>query len=134
MGTQPLTGPQQSSVTVLQPACWTQAPQAPLPLMPTLDPAPPPLMPTLDTAVPSSANDASAFLPGTAVVLCGLASQPAFNGLHGTVSSYDADCARYNIMVEMANATRRMVKVKLQNLLLAQSLVPPQVPQVTALP
>lgn len=140
---QPLTGPQQSSVTVLQPACWTQNSQgllqAPLPLMPTLDQAPPPLMPALDAAAaPSlmptldpatSGTDTNAFPPGTAVMLCGLASQPAFNGLHGTVSSYDADCARYNIMVEMGpDATRRMVKVKVQNLFVAQPMLPPQQP------
>jgi len=113
-----------SSVTSLQPACWTPSmpvqtdtqgiPQVPLPLMPTLEPvpAPPP-----------------GFTPGTSVVICGLASQPTFNGLQGTVSSYDADCARYNIMVDIGpNATRRMVKVKFQNLILAQPLMPPVMP------
>jgi hypothetical protein len=111
------SSPHDPSVTVLQPACWAQGAHQAFPQNP------PSLMPTLEEATPSS------FVPGTAVVLCGLASQPAFNGLHGTVSSYDADCARYNILVDIgANAARRMVKVKFQNLLLAQPLVPPQPP------
>jgi len=110
--------PHDPSVTVLQPACWAQGAH------PVFPPGPPSLMPTLEEA-PSS------YAPGTAVVLCGLASQPAFNGLHGIVSSYDADCARYNIVVDAGpNAARRMVKVKFQNLLLAQSLVTPQPPMM----
>jgi hypothetical protein len=112
------TTPQDPSITVLQPACWAQ--QGAHQVYP-----PGPLMPTLEEAAPSS------FVPGTAVVLCGLASQPAFNGVCGTVSSYDADCARYNIVVDIGpNAARRMVKVKFQNLLLAQPLALPQQPPV----
>merc|ERR1712118_424039 len=77
-------------------------------------PAPPPAMP------PQGAAPAH-FMPGTHVVLQGLASQPDFNGLRGTVSAFDANCGRYNVFIEIgSNAARRMVKVKFQNLLLAQ--------------
>eukprot|EP00746_Dinoflagellata_sp_MGD_P164827 gnl/MRDRNA2_/MRDRNA2_93720_c0_seq1.p1 gnl/MRDRNA2_/MRDRNA2_93720_c0~~gnl/MRDRNA2_/MRDRNA2_93720_c0_seq1.p1 ORF type:complete len:443 (+),score=106.49 gnl/MRDRNA2_/MRDRNA2_93720_c0_seq1:82-1410(+) len=116
----PFATPQDPSVTVLQPACWAQGAH------PMFPPGPPSLMPTLEESAPSS------FVPGTAVVLCGLASQPAFNGLRGTVSSYDADCGRYNIVVDAGpNAARKMVKVKFQNLVLAQPVVsapPPVMP------
>jgi len=61
-------------------------------------------------------------MPGTHVVLQGLENQPDFNGLCGIVSAFDAKCGRYNIIIEIgANATRRMVKVKFQNLLLQPS-------------
>jgi hypothetical protein len=65
------------------------------------------------------------FVPGTPVVLCGLASQPTFNGLRGTVAAFDPECGRFNIIVEIgANATRRMVKVKFENLVHAPSTQP----------
>lgn len=71
------------------------------------------------------------FAPGTPVVLTGLASQPDFNGRHGTVRSFDAESSRYNIMLEMCpNANQRMVKVKFQNLLFSQPMLPPGVPYI----
>jgi len=67
-------------------------------------------------------------MPGTPVVLQGLANQPDFNGLHGVVNAFDADCGRYNILIETGpNALKRMVKVKSQNLL-AQPLLATQPP------
>jgi len=66
--------------------------------------------------------------PGTPVVLCGLANQPTFNGLHGVVSSFDAGCGRYNISLEVAPNKQRMVKVKAHNLLPAQPSMPLQPP------
>jgi hypothetical protein len=109
---------QYPSITTLPPASWAPS-SAPVhgyhPV--SLPQAPPP---------PS-------FAPGTPVVLTGLASQPDFNGRHGTVSSFDAESSRYNIMLEMCpNAKQRMVKVKFQNLLLAQSMLPPGVPYIPA--
>jgi hypothetical protein len=66
------------------------------------------------------------FVPGTPVVLQGLLSQANFNGLPGVVSSFDADCGRYNVMVEVApNTSRRLVKVKSHNLA-AQQFAAPQ--------
>merc|ERR1719159_642815 len=71
------------------------------------------------------------FAPGTPVVLTGLASQPDFNGRHGTVRSFDAESSRYNIMLEMCpNANQRMVKVKFQNLIFSQPMLPPGVPYI----
>jgi len=69
------------------------------------------------------------FMSGTTVMLHGLASQPQFNGRLGIVSAFDANCGRYNIMLELApNAPWHMVKVKSQNLFLAQPSLPPQPP------
>merc|ERR1712118_577399 len=45
---------------------------------------------------------AAYFKPGTPVVLQGLASQSDFNGLRGVVSAFDADCGRYNVMIDWA--------------------------------
>lgn len=96
------------SITTLPPASW-------VPSSVSVPQAPPP---------PS-------FVPGTPVVLTGLASQPDFNGRHGTVSSFDAESSRYNIMLEMCpNANQRMVKVKFQNLLFSQPMLPPGVPYI----
>jgi hypothetical protein len=77
-------------------------------------------------------SQGSAYLvPGTPVVLQGLANQPDFNGLHGVVNTFDAECGRYNVMIEIGpNAHRRLVKVKSQNLQPAQSLA--QVPPASA--
>merc|ERR1712196_386313 len=95
------------SVTVLPAACW--APAAPAQ---PLAQRPPP---------------ARYFVPGTPVVLQGLANQSNFNGLSGVVSNFDADTGRYNVMIESGpNASKRLVKVKSQNLILSQ---PPLVPQ-----
>jgi len=63
------------------------------------------------------------FMPGTHVLLQGLAHQPDFNGLSGIVSAFDVSCGRYNVLIEIGpDRPRQMVKVKFQNLLLA---VPP---------
>lgn len=68
-------------------------------------------------------------MPGTHIVLQGLANQPDFNGLSGTVSGFDAESGRYDIMLQVSsNATKRLVKVKSQNLLLAQPVMAPQPP------
>jgi len=66
------------------------------------------------------------FMPGMHVVLQGLASQPDFNGLRGVVSAFDAECGRYNVMIEIGpNALKRLVKVKCQNLVPAQPMAQP---------
>jgi len=110
-GTQwtPSTPTAPESITVLAPAFW----------------APPAAV--LDNEISQAAVPATYFTPGTPVVLQGLASQPDFNGLHGVVSAFDAKCGRYNVMIEIGpNAIRRLVKVKFQNLLLAQPSLLPQ--------
>lgn len=114
----PVQGLQQESTPPMPPqaAAPPMQPQGSTPPTPPqgAGPAPPPAMP------PQGAAPAH-FMPGTHVVLQGLASQPDFNGLRGTVSAFDANCGRYNVFIEIgSNAARRMVKVKFQNLLLAQ--------------
>jgi len=140
---------QESSVTILPPACWTLKPpvqndgslaqQGHFQGLPEGSPpqqststAPQPL-PGLIEGLPGMPSQGPPpqpqFMPGTPVMLCGLASQPAFNGLYGTVSSFDPDSSRYNILVDTGtNVNRRMVKVKFQNLRLAQTSLPPQPP------
>merc|ERR1712124_153875 len=72
------------------------------------------------------------FMPGMHVVLQGLASQPDFNGLRGVVSAFDAECGRYNVMIEIGpNALKRLVKVKCQNLIPAGPMLVPQPPYHT---
>jgi hypothetical protein len=69
------------------------------------------------------------FAPGMSVVLQGLASQPQFNGLQGTVTAFDADCGRYNVMIEIGpNALKRLVKVKFHNLVPTQPMLMQQPP------
>lgn len=76
--------------------------------------------------MPPQAPPQTSFGPGTPVVLQNLANQPGFNGLRGVVSGFDADCERYNVMIEIGpHAARRLVKVKANNLV-AQPLLPPQ--------
>lgn len=127
---------QDPSITILPPASWMPSITAPTPNYNVPSPAPvydypgavsvpqtPPQAPPQAPAIPG-------FVPGTPVMLTGLANQPDFNGLRGTVSSFDADSSRYNILLDVGpNTTRRMVKVKFQNLRLSQSCVlPPQLP------
>lgn len=120
------------SVTVLPAACWAPAaPAQPLAQRPPAAPsqAPPEglLQGSATPMPPQAPPPARYFVPGTPVVLQGLANQSNFNGLSGVVSNFDADTGRYNVMIESGpNASKRLVKVKSQNLILSQ---PPLVPQ-----
>merc|ERR1719321_1284395 len=72
---------------------------------------------------------------GTTVVVCGLVNQPAFNGLHGAVSAFDEQCGRYNIMLDMGAGNQKLVKLKVENLVVSQPplmTMPPQVQQPQA--
>jgi hypothetical protein len=135
----PASVPPESSVTVLPSAVWAPAPQVPAPSMPPQAPqeqAPavpfmqgPPQEPPQVPASLISPQESGYFAPGTSVVLQGLASQPEFNGLRGTVSAFDAACGRYNVMVEFGpNAVKRLVKIKFQNLVPEQPMAVPQPP------
>jgi len=116
---------QEACTIALPPAVWSlpapmQAnggfPAVPLP-PPTLSECSPPT--TVPAPMPPQGSP-PCLAPGMPVVLCGLASQPAFNGLRGKISSFDAECGRYNIALEVVSNKPQMVKVKHQNLLLAQ--------------
>merc|ERR1719379_2049206 len=63
----------------------------------------------------------SGWAPGAQVQLSGLANQPAFNGAQGTVSGFDAELGRYNILLDAGQGSekRRTVKVKAENLMLS---------------
>lgn len=66
------------------------------------------------------------FAPGTEVVIEGLTKYPAFNGLHGTVQSLDAETARYNVQLSSADGSiGQSAKIKGENL---RMTVPPPPP------
>jgi len=110
--------PVAESPPVAVPAPQGLLPQGPSPGLPQGVPQAQPM--------PPQAPPQTSFGPGTPVVLQNLASQPGFNGLRGVVSGFDADCERYNVMIEIGpHAVRRLVKVKASNLV-AQPLLPPQ--------
>lgn len=124
---------QEPAVSVLAPAVWNPAapvcPMAPIvecspkvavsgPAVPMPPPGPPPRL-----------------APGTPVAVCGLVNQPAFNGLHGAVSAFDEQCGRYNIMLDMGAGNQKLVKLKVENLVVSQPplmTMPPQVQQPQA--
>merc|ERR1711920_535301 len=64
----------------------------------------------------SPAPDASTLAPGTPVVINGLQKLPAFNGLEGTVQSFDQESQRYNVLLTVPSCGRQWAKVKLENL------------------
>merc|ERR1719265_1495552 len=95
----------ESAVTILAPAVWGQAPAPPAvtvqtpPMLPPQAPLQHPAQAILPPAVPPSPP--ACFVPGMTVVLQGLANSAEFNGLPGIVASFDPDCGRYNVMIEM---------------------------------
>jgi hypothetical protein len=129
----------QGSVTVLPPALWAPAASpsendnhsVSIPTNQEAPEASPQGLQQQSTPpFSSSAPPPPQFMPGTHVVLQGLASQPDFNGLSGIVNAFDAKCGRYNVIIETGpNAGRRMVKVKFQNLLAQPPCAPGPVPQ-----
>jgi len=120
---------QEPSTVVLQPAVWSspatiQQMTGPIPAVASPAPFQEMQLPVPVPAPPQGSPPGLA--PGMPVVLCGLANQPAFNGLCGTISSFDAECGRYNITLQVASKKQQMVKVKSENLLLAEPSLPPQ--------
>lgn len=53
---------------------------------------------------------------GTEVTIEGLLKLPVFNGLTGTVDSYDAQTGRYNVLLDAPSAGSRWAKVRGENL------------------
>jgi hypothetical protein len=124
------TPPQDPTVSVLAPAVWNPTAQF-NPMAPIVESSPTAGVSMPPVPMPPSGPPPRMAL-GTTVVVCGLVNQPAFNGLHGTVSAFDEQCGRYNIMLDVGMGSQKMVKLKAENLVIAQqALVPPQVqPQV----
>jgi hypothetical protein len=69
------------------------------------------------------ASEQALLSPGTEVVIEGLLKSPAFNGLSGTVQSFDEGSGRYSILLNLeAGSGHQWAKVKGENL---QLRVPP---------
>jgi len=134
----PATATVDAPITVLPPAFWDPSPAQILidsPIAPK-EPGqqqnqeqPQDAGPLQGPTAQLSPQASPLLLPGTLVVLSGLANQPKCNGLRGWVSDFDAVHGRYNIIVEIGpNLQRSMVKVKPDNLLIAQSCLPAPLP------
>lgn len=65
----------------------------------------------------------------TSVIVVGLTNQPAFNGLRGIISSFDAESGRYNVQLDMGSGKQRAAKLKPENLLPQGQPVIPDVAQ-----
>lgn len=88
------------------------APPVQQPLQP-----PPAMMPRVQPPPAAPAFPATALLPGAEVIIEGLSKMPAFNGLRGTVQSFDQETGRYNVALVTPTATgHRSAKLKAENL------------------
>eukprot|EP00929_Paragymnodinium_shiwhaense_P100028 TRINITY_DN6202_c0_g1_i1.p1 TRINITY_DN6202_c0_g1~~TRINITY_DN6202_c0_g1_i1.p1 ORF type:complete len:499 (-),score=139.30 TRINITY_DN6202_c0_g1_i1:192-1688(-) len=74
--------------------------------------------PQLATPAPTMAvPEAASLMPGSEVVIEGLSKMPAFNGLLGTVESFDTETGRYTIQLVAPTATgHKTAKLKAENL------------------
>lgn len=70
-------------------------------------------------------TDESLLETGTEVVTDGLLKCPAFNGLSGTVQSYNAETGRYDVLLTPNPGGHKWAKVKRDNLILAAPAPPP---------
>jgi hypothetical protein len=132
--------PPQPSVTVLPCAMWTPT-APPLVIAPRCIAASPAGVPLAGLGpMPAVTPEATELrqgpapprlTPGASVILCNLARQPSFNGRRGVIDSFDADCGRYNVLLDTVPDTQpvsgaqTVFKVKAENVCLAapQSLV-----------
>lgn len=80
------------------------------------------------TCVDDIAVDEWALAPGTEVVITGLSKLPAFNGLTGTIQSFDEETSRFSVLLIEPAGGHKWVKVKRDNLNLVVSLPPPLSP------
>merc|ERR1712048_758611 len=66
--------------------------------------------------------------PGSEVVIIGLAKLPTFNGLKGTVQSFDEEAGRFSVLLNEPVGGHKWVKVKRENVEPVVSLPPPLSP------
>ena len=71
---------------------------------------------------------------GTEVVIVGLSKLPAFNGLRGTVQSFDETTLRFSILLIEPAGGHKWVKVKRENVMPVAPLPPPLSPSAYASP
>merc|ERR1712232_985645 len=78
-----------------------------------------------EPSVTSPAECELALPPGTEVVINGLQKMPAFNGLQGTVQSFDQEGLRYSILLKTPVNGHKWAKVKRENLRIVSVPPPP---------
>mmetsp|Transcript_21151 Transcript_21151/g.39757 ORF Transcript_21151/g.39757 Transcript_21151/m.39757 type:complete len:404 (+) Transcript_21151:66-1277(+) len=109
------------------PALLSTQPQGPAPectVSPVLSTAP--VAPVCTHAQPSHFTRLQMPQPlaaGTGVVIDGLLTSPAFNGLHGIIESYDIETNRYNVQLPMLDivGAAQVAKIRAENLKLYPS-------------
>jgi len=85
-----------------------------------------PSVPDVAAPPPVAAAPKGMFAASSEVVIEGLTKCPAFNGLCGTVQSFDEESCRYNVLLaSMDSSTGQYAKIKAENLRLS---VPPPPP------
>lgn len=119
------------SAPPVEPPCPApqHAPVFPAPQHAPVLPQPDTVAPQVPCAPPVIDADASTDEPvlaaGTEVVTCGLLKCPAFNGLTGTVQSYDKETGRYDVLLAAPTGGHKWAKVKRDNLILSAPAPPP---------
>merc|ERR1712087_587986 len=73
-------------------------------------------------------TDSESLAPGTEVAITGLSKLPTFNGLRGTIQSFDEETARFSVLLIEPAGGHKWVKVKRDNLDPVVSLPPPRSP------
>jgi hypothetical protein len=74
------------------------------------------MSPPLPSILPvESGSDSCSLTVGTEVVIEGLSKLPAFNGLRGTLQSFDEESGRYNILLLQPVQGHKSAKVKREN-------------------
>jgi len=74
---------------------------------------------------PAAAAPNDIFTEGSEIIVEGLTRCPAFNGLRGTVQSFDEEAGRYNVLLETDGSSVQYAKIRAENLRLG---VPPPPP------
>merc|ERR1712014_176572 len=81
----------------------------------------------LESLDDAAVND-KALVPGAEVVITGLSKLPAFNGLKGTIQSFDEETSRFSVLLMEPIQGHKWVKVKRENLEAVVPLPPPRSP------
>jgi hypothetical protein len=75
-------------------------------------------------SVLDAAAENGSLAPGTDVVTTGLSKLPGFNGLHGTIQTFDKETGRFSVLLAENVGGHKWAKVKRENLALAAAPLP----------